>query len=274
MNSTNIAYAADRLGGDVTSATNVLCPGPGHSRRDRSLSVTFAPDGTFIAHSFAGDDFRVCRDHVTILAGKPKLGKSWLALGFGVAVASGTPALGVECEQGDVLYLALEDNRRRLQDRLRVILPKLKSMRPNLSRLHLQTEAPKLDAGLVQMLAEWRDRVPDPRLIIIDTLAMVRPPVKGNQGAYASDYEAISPLQKFAMEHRIGVVVVTHVRKGDTPLAKLDRLRESTLNAVAVHHCARKARHLRCFGERDHPVVIVGNLHFSLQGIDTVNRGG
>jgi hypothetical protein len=50
---------------------------------------------------------------LTILAGKGKIGKSWLALGIAVAVACGGYALGsIEVEQGDVLYLALEDNER------------------------------------------------------------------------------------------------------------------------------------------------------------------
>ena len=67
---TGAKQAAITLRGDATGHT-VLCPGPGHSPRDRSLSVTFdpsAPDG-FLAHSFAGDDWRECRDHVKALLG-------------------------------------------------------------------------------------------------------------------------------------------------------------------------------------------------------------
>jgi len=63
--------AASLLQGDITGRNRVLCPGPGHSRLDRSLSVTFdssAPDG-FLVHSFAGDDWRDCRDHVHHLLG-------------------------------------------------------------------------------------------------------------------------------------------------------------------------------------------------------------
>jgi RecA-family ATPase len=61
----------------------------------------------------------VLPEGVTLLAGKPKLGKSWLALGLCVAVAAGGVALGTrQVEQGEVLYLALEDNRRRLHKRL------------------------------------------------------------------------------------------------------------------------------------------------------------
>lgn len=65
----------------------------------------------------------VLPEGVTLFAGKPKLGKSWLTLGLGVAIASGGVALGkVRVEQGPCLYLALEDNRRRLQKRLNKLL--------------------------------------------------------------------------------------------------------------------------------------------------------
>jgi RecA-family ATPase len=57
---------------------------------------------------------------VTLLAGAPKLGKSWLMLNVAVAVASGGKAFGsIDVEQGAVLYLAVDDNGRRLQKRLR-----------------------------------------------------------------------------------------------------------------------------------------------------------
>lgn len=150
---------------------------------------------------------------LTLLGGRPKLGKSWLALDFGIAVASGGQSLGVECVQGDALYLALEDNQRRLQDRLKVVLPKFQ--RPDMSRLSLLTEAPKIGAGLIEALDAWRRNVDDPRLVIIDTLAMVRAEKKRNQDSYSADYEALSPLQRYASEHRLAIVVVTHVRKAE-----------------------------------------------------------
>jgi RecA-family ATPase len=155
----------------------------------------------------------VITEGLTLLGGRPKLGKSWLALGTAMAVASGGTALGVQCEQGDVLYLALEDNQRRLQDRLKIILPPLRSIWPDLSRLELDTEAKKIDAGLIDRLDVWRKASENPRMVIIDTLAMVRPAKKRTQDSYEADYATLSPLQKYAGEHRLAVVVVTHVRK-------------------------------------------------------------
>jgi RecA-family ATPase len=66
MHMHDVRAAARALGGDVSGRDGVVCPGPGHSRQDRSLSVSFdptAPDG-FVVHSFAGDDPIICKDHV------------------------------------------------------------------------------------------------------------------------------------------------------------------------------------------------------------------
>jgi putative DNA primase/helicase len=83
----NVREAARALLGDVAGRNRILCPGPGHSRRDRSLSVTFT-DNDFLVHSFAGDDFRECRDHV-----KAALG---LSDGRPVAFNDNVPALDVD----------------------------------------------------------------------------------------------------------------------------------------------------------------------------------
>lgn len=61
----DLRSAARALGGEVVGR-GIVCPGPHHSRQDRSLSILFdasAPGG-FTLHSHAGDDFGVCRDHV------------------------------------------------------------------------------------------------------------------------------------------------------------------------------------------------------------------
>jgi hypothetical protein len=61
---------AAALGGEVCGQ-QVLAPGPGHSPRDRSLSVTFNPDGSFVVFSHAGDDPIECKDHVRVRLGMP-----------------------------------------------------------------------------------------------------------------------------------------------------------------------------------------------------------
>jgi AAA domain/Domain of unknown function (DUF3854) len=87
----------------------------------------------------------------TILAGKPKMGKSWLALGISVAVEGGGVALGTKrVERGAVLYLALEDNPRRLQSRLKKLLP----VGAAPEGLELATEWPRLGDGGLGSLAQ------------------------------------------------------------------------------------------------------------------------
>jgi putative DNA primase/helicase len=64
---------AQALGGHVVNRNNVSAPGPGHSRADRSLSITIdpkAPDG-FLTYSHCGDDWRTCRDYVRSRIGLP-----------------------------------------------------------------------------------------------------------------------------------------------------------------------------------------------------------
>ena len=53
-----------------------------------------------------------------ILAGSPKVGKSWLALWLSVMVAKGEPVWGMSVKQGTTLYLCLEDSVLRIQNRL------------------------------------------------------------------------------------------------------------------------------------------------------------
>ena len=71
MNNLSLAEMARRLGGEV-SGRQVLCPGPGHSDQDRSLSVKLKDDGTgILVHSFSGDDPIVCKDHIRQKLGLP-----------------------------------------------------------------------------------------------------------------------------------------------------------------------------------------------------------
>ncbi|RDL52096.1 hypothetical protein BLJAPNOD_03247 [Ensifer sp. M14] len=217
---------------------------------------------------------------LTLLGGRPKLGKSWLALDFGIAVASGGLSLGVECEQGDAFYLALEDNQRRLQDRLKVVLPKFH--RPDMSRLSLLTEAPKINAGLIDTLEAWRTRVSNPRLIIVDTLAMVRAEKKRNQDSYAADYEALSPLQRYASVHRLAIVVVTHVRKAEAedPLEMISGTNGLTGAADSIMILNRTADGPKLYGrgrdveEVEKALKFDGGRWSVLGDVDDVKRSG
>jgi hypothetical protein len=111
---------------------------------------------------------------ITLFAGKPKLGKSWLALQIGYGIASGSEVLGRPAQQGSVLYAALEDNNRRLKHRMCKIAPYTATWP---ERLHFATEWPRLDDGGLDAFRSWVDATPDARLLIVDTLATVRPSI-------------------------------------------------------------------------------------------------
>lgn len=153
---------------------------------------------------------------LTLLVGAPKLGKSWLALGVALAVASGGYALGrVEVAAGDVLYCALEDTERRLQERLAMLLD---ADAPD--RLHFATAWPTIAGGAVEHLSAWLANHPETRLLVIDTFQRLRGPVPGNQNAYAADYTAAAEIKAVADRHGVAVVLVHHTRKAgaDDPL--------------------------------------------------------
>ncbi len=148
---------------------------------------------------------------LTILAGKPKVGKSWLALDMALAVAGGGSVLGRECDPGPALYLGLEDNQRRLQCRLNLIEPHLSWP----SGLELNTRWPRLDQGGLKKIGEWIKTRDGAKLVIVDTLAVVRAQQRGTDSAHAGDYAALRGLHQIASNAGLAVVVVHHLRKAD-----------------------------------------------------------
>jgi hypothetical protein len=149
---------------------------------------------------------------LTLLGGKPKLGKSWFLLGTATAVATGGVALGnIKVEQGDVLYLALEDNKRRLQKRLAQLLPNGKKP----ERLYYDLNCRRLDDGGLDDIRAWIESQPDPRLVIVDVLNRVRPPMKRNEGIYDYDVRSLEGLQALAAKYGIAIVVIHHTRKAE-----------------------------------------------------------
>ncbi len=154
---------------------------------------------------------------LTVFVGKPKLGKSWCALGIAIAVASGGHALGkISVEESDVLCLDLEDGEERLQRRIKLLLngnhcPK---------RLDVATRWRRLDEGGMDDIEEWLKDHPEARLIIVDTLKRVRPPEHRGGRLYDDDYNAVAGLGDLAKQYGVAIIVVHHTRKqeSDDPL--------------------------------------------------------
>lgn len=142
-----------------------------------------------------------------LFVGAPKVGKSFLMAQIGYHVSTGLELWGYPVHQGAVLYLALEDDHRRLQDRLFRMFGT-----ESADNLYFSIYAKQLGAGLEEQLKWFVQEHPDTRLIIIDTLQKVRES-GGDTYSYASDYEVIAKLKAFADEHGICLLLVHHTRK-------------------------------------------------------------
>lgn len=152
-----------------------------------------------------------------LFAGKPKMGKSWAALGFCISVATGGKAFGeYKVEPGAALYLALEDNKRRLQHRAGYLLKSDIVGPESLANLDLQIRAGRLDTGLMEELERWLDKHNGrARLIVVDTLASVRGQSTNSRTLYEQDYEVGAALTKLAGDYSVGLVPIHHLKKGD-----------------------------------------------------------
>jgi RecA-family ATPase len=142
---------------------------------------------------------------LTILAGAPKLGKSWFALGMAFAISVGGRVLGdIKVSMADVLYLALEDTPRRLQGRM---------VRMGVSptvKLRLMTEWPHGPRGILALDA-WMLEHPETRAVIVDTVGKMSGVEDGN--SYQETYRFASDLKRVADRHEIAVVAITHSAK-------------------------------------------------------------
>ncbi|MFJ8010219.1 AAA family ATPase [Streptomyces fagopyri] len=169
----------------------------------------------------------ILAEGVSLLAGPPKVGKSWLSLGLGLSVAAGTHAFdSVPVKSGPVLYLALEDTPRRLQTRMGKLLGDQEAP----AGLTLVTECPPFPQGGSEAIAGWLDRNPDARMVVIDVFAKMRGQSPQGVSAYDADYVAVGHAKRLADHYGIAVVLVHHVRK----MASEDFLTEvSGTNGIA-----------------------------------------
>ncbi len=150
---------------------------------------------------------------LTIVSGRPKIGKSIFSVNLALAVATGGMALGkIRVEKTGVLYLALEDTLKRLKKRFGTVL---KGENPP-ENLYLNTEFETIKGGGLEKLKAWLSRHKDVGLVIIDTLGRIKGQVGRNNELYIDDYVAIARIKKIADNHGIGIVLVHHTRKAES----------------------------------------------------------
>ena len=200
-----------------------------------------------------------------ILAGAPKIGKSWLALWLCLCVAQGQPLWNFAVTQGEVLYLSLEDSFQRIQTRLFDLTEDAPSM------LHFAIMADTLKHGLEQQIEQFLMEHPTTKLVVIDTLQRVRS-TGGDSNLYANDYQDIGLLKKLADNQHIAILLIHHLRKlhDDDPMNMISGStglsgaadstfvlqKSSRLANIASLHCTGRDipdRTLKLeFGEEDH----------------------
>lgn len=144
---------------------------------------------------------------IYLFVGAPKLGKSFMMAQLAYHISTGTPLWNYTVRKGTVLYLALEDDYRRLQERLYRMFGT-----DGAENLFFSVSAGQLGNGLDEQLIRFMQEHPDTKLIIIDTLQKVRE-VGGDNYSYANDYEIITRLKKFADRYGITLLLVHHTRK-------------------------------------------------------------
>lgn len=205
----DLGHGKDDLLAYVAGATRKADPKrPVIGTAAKLKTMTFAP----IKYVVPGYIAEGC----TLIAGRPKLGKSWMVMEMALAVARGGTCLGgIECEQGDVLMLALEDNQRRLHSRIKKLMPALIS-KDWPEAFHYATEWPRANDGGLRYIEEWLDDHPRARLIIVDVLAQFRPIRSGKEQLYDGDYRAIKDLQEIASKRNVAIVIVHHTRKSQS----------------------------------------------------------
>ena len=142
-----------------------------------------------------------------LFVGAPKLGKSFFMAQLAYHISTGTPLWGYPVKQGTVLYLALEDDYRRLQERLYRMFGTEQT-----DKLFFSVSAHNIGNGLDDQLKSFVAEHPDTSLIIIDTLQKIRE-TGGDSYSYANDYDIITKLKKFTDSHGICMLLVHHTRK-------------------------------------------------------------
>ena len=173
-----------------------------------------------------------------ILAGSPKVGKSWLALWLAVTVAKGEPVWNMSTRQGTTLYLCLEDSVLRIQNRLFEITEDAPDS------VHFCTECALIGQGLEEQVDAFIAAHPDTVLVIIDTLQMVRPI---HDATYANDYRDLSVLKRLADKHGIAILLIEHDMNRISGTTAISGAVDSSFTLVEEKRGSGRAR-LTCVG--------------------------
>ncbi len=190
-------------------SVNDSCPSDEAKRSNlkglQIMSMTELYDNSFPPKLPVIDGLLNCGTYLFV--GAPKIGKSFFMAQLAYHVATGTPLWNYPTRKGSVLYLALEDDYPRLQQRLSMMFGE-----DGVDNLFLATRAKTLKDGLDGQMEAFVKEYPDARLIIIDTLQKVKE-IGEDKYSYAGDYENITKFKEFSDRTGLCVLIVHHTRK-------------------------------------------------------------
>jgi len=148
---------------------------------------------------------------LTILSGPPKIGKSFFCWNMALAVALGGTAFSsvILPKSYNVSYLSLEDPIDLLKDRLEMISPD--ELPKNLHIID-DMKGMKLDHAGLKEVGKHLDAT-ESELLIVDTWKHTTPDIDIKGTSYDIDYANLIPIQNFAHNRKMGVILVTHNRK-------------------------------------------------------------
>ena len=161
---------------------------------------------------------------ISLLAGAPKVGKSFLVLQIAYHVSTGKPMWGMAVRQSDVLYLALEDTEARLQRRSYRMFGENGS-----DHLHFAVAAKTINMGLLDQLLYFLRKHPETKLIIIDTMQFSREDAQSGN-LYVTDTAFMKTIQEFRKQHNVNILLVHHTRKGMDSNDTFDKVNGSNGN--------------------------------------------
>lgn len=184
---------------------------------------------------------------LVVLAGKQQTGKSWPGMEIGLAVAGGETVLGnLRAAQGKVLYLALEESERGIQERL--------------SRWPVQGETfqrdfeyamnwPRMDDDGLADIESWLVTRPQARLVIIDAWNAVQPAREQSAAdgtTHDAELEVFERSRKLAHTYRVCILVHFHIDH-----AISDHLFEELAASSSLNACADGILHLKRLRENE-----------------------
>jgi len=150
---------------------------------------------------------------LALLVGRPKLGKSLLAMDIALGVALGKNVLGKQVKKGKVLAAFLEDNGRRLKERTEKNIKDENYNPEDLNKITRIKTMPTIDQGGFKMIEDLLKENPDTKLVIIDTLGKIKPLSNRNENVYLADVVLLSPFQTLAQKYHACILFIHHQNK-------------------------------------------------------------